>query len=62
MIEIKEYKNFDGIKISTKCTMTWELDEGDWAKAELEIINVKFNWNNNNFINHKQKAKKLGKV
>ncbi|SIQ45998.1 DUF6920 family protein [Halanaerobium kushneri] len=42
--ELKEYKEFDGIKIPTKIDVSWYLDSGKftWFKVKIEEINFKY--------------------
>lgn len=42
---VNDYKWFEGIKIPSKMTATWKLDEGDWTWLKLEIIDLAFNEN-----------------
>jgi hypothetical protein len=37
------YKEFEGIRIPAKSSVTWKLKDGDFTWLKLEITNVKFN-------------------
>ena len=43
--EVLEIKELDGIKIPTKCNVTWRLPKGDWTWLQLEIKDVDYNPN-----------------
>lgn len=43
LIEIKEYKTFQGIRVPNKCEVTWKLKAGDFTWLKLEITNVEYN-------------------
>lgn len=42
-IEVIEYKVFDGIKVPSKCKVTWKLPEGDFNWLNLEIPTLEYN-------------------
>ncbi len=42
-IEALEQKVFDGIKIPSKCKVTWRLEEGDFNWLNLEITALEYN-------------------
>ncbi|MBU2650622.1 MAG: hypothetical protein KKA81_06795 [Bacteroidetes bacterium] len=42
---VEEYKTFDGIKVPSKMSATWKLDEGDWTWLKLEVTDIKYNEN-----------------
>ena len=42
-IEAIEYKEFDGIIIPSKCTVTWKLEKGDFNWLNLEITALEYN-------------------
>ena len=42
-IEALEQKLFDGIKIPSKCKVTWRLEEGDFNWLNLEITALEYN-------------------
>ena len=41
--EVLEYKVFDGIKVPSKCKVTWKLPEGDFNWLNLEITTLEYN-------------------
>ncbi len=43
IIDVKEYKTLSGIKMPSKVTVTWELDDAPWTWLDLEISNVEYN-------------------
>jgi len=45
IILVEEQKIFEGIKVPSKMTATWKLDEGDWTWLKLEINEIKYNEN-----------------
>lgn len=45
IIDAKEHAVVNGIKIPVKMTASWELDEGIWTWLELQIEEVKYNFN-----------------
>lgn len=46
-MNILEYKTFEGIKVPSKMTSTWKLDEADWTWLKLEVTDIKYNKNVN---------------
>lgn len=42
-IEMLGFKEFSGYRIPNKCTITWNLEEGDFTWLELEIIEIDYN-------------------
>jgi hypothetical protein len=42
-IDTNSYKDFQGIRIPTKSSVTWKLKEGDFTWYKLEIDDVKYN-------------------
>ncbi|MCB2206970.1 MAG: hypothetical protein KQH67_01630 [Bacteroidetes bacterium] len=43
VINVKEHAVMNGIKIPTKMSATWKLDEKDWTWLEMEITDIKYN-------------------
>ena len=43
LIEMVDYKEFDGIKIPYKCKVTWKLNTGDFNWLNLEITALEYN-------------------
>jgi hypothetical protein len=43
IIEVQEWSTPDGVRIPSKCTVTWELEEGDWTWLQLEVVDLKYN-------------------
>lgn len=43
VMDILAYKIFEGIKVPSKLTSTWKLDEGDWTWLELEVTDITYN-------------------
>ena len=39
-VSLLEYGEFNGIKIPSKCEITWELETGDFSPIKLEITDV----------------------
>ncbi len=44
-IDISEYQTFEGIKVPSKMTATWKLENRDWTWMHLEINEIKYNKN-----------------
>ncbi|MCB0462193.1 MAG: DUF6544 family protein [Flavobacteriaceae bacterium] len=42
-VEMLSYKDFDGITIPNKSSVTWKLNDGDFNWLQLEIIDLEFN-------------------
>lgn len=42
---VDAYKTFEGIKVPSKMTATWKLDNEDWTWLKLEIEDIKYNHN-----------------
>jgi len=42
---VDEYKTFEGIKVPSRMTATWKLDEKDWTWLKLEIKDIRYNVN-----------------
>lgn len=40
---VEDYNTFEGIKIPSKMTATWKLENEDWTWLKLEILDVKYN-------------------
>lgn len=43
IIEADEYSVFEGIRIPSRCSATWKMDEGDWTWCILEITDLSYN-------------------
>jgi hypothetical protein len=43
IMNITDYNTFEGIKVPSKMTSTWKLDEGDWTWLTLEVTDLKYN-------------------
>ncbi len=43
VISVEKYAEFEGIRIPSKCSATWKLDEGDWTWCILEITDLLYN-------------------
>ncbi len=44
-MNILDYNTFEGIKVPTKMTSTWKLEDKDWTWLKLEIADIKYNKN-----------------
>jgi hypothetical protein len=42
-MNILDYKTFEGIKVPSKMTSTWKLDDGDWTWLKMEVTDIKYN-------------------
>lgn len=47
VLSVDGYNTFDGIKVPSKMTATWKLEDGDWTWLKLEILDIKYNENFN---------------
>ncbi len=43
VLNVEEYRTFNGIKVPSRMTATWKLAEGDWSWLILEINDIKYN-------------------
>ena len=50
-IRILEHKEFIGIRIGSKCDVTWKLKQGDFTWLQLEVTDISYN--NTDFIKQK---------
>lgn len=48
IMNITDYKTFEKIKVPSKMTSTWKLDNGDWTWLKLEVTDLKYNKNVSN--------------
>ncbi|HAD12780.1 MAG TPA: hypothetical protein DCF33_10120 [Saprospirales bacterium] len=44
-MNILDYKTFEGIKVPTKMTSTWKLENKDWTWLKMEVTDLKYNQN-----------------
>lgn len=42
IMNIQDYSSFQGIRVPSKMTSTWKLDEGDWTWLKLEVTNINY--------------------
>lgn len=42
-ITVRDYKDFEGIRIPTKGEVTWKLDEGNFNWFNFELVEIKYN-------------------
>jgi hypothetical protein len=45
IMNISDYKTFEGIKVPAKMTSTWKLDDKDWTWLKMEVTDIKYNEN-----------------
>jgi len=50
-IRILEHREFNGIRIGSKCEVTWKLKQGDFTWLQLEVTDISYN--NTDFIKQK---------
>ena len=43
IMDISDYSSFEGIKVPSKMTATWKLDNGDWTWLKMEVTDIKYN-------------------
>lgn len=43
VMNITDYKIFEGIKVPAKMSSTWKLDDKDWTWLKLEVTDIKYN-------------------
>lgn len=42
---VEEHNTFEGIKVPSKMTATWKLEDEDWTWLKLEILDIRYNEN-----------------
>lgn len=42
-IPVRDYKEFEGIRVPTKGDVTWKLDDGDFNWYNFEVIEIEYN-------------------
>jgi hypothetical protein len=45
VMNIVDYGLFEGIKVPTKMTSTWKLDDKDWTWLKMEVTDIRYNEN-----------------
>lgn len=45
VLDVLDYKSFEGIKVPSQMTATWKLENQDWTWLKLEITDIKYNNN-----------------
>lgn len=43
VLEVEAYRYFEGIKVPSKMTATWKLEDQDWTWLKLEIVDLMYN-------------------
>lgn len=43
IMEIEDYKVFEGIRVPSLLRSTWRLDEGDWTWLKMELTDIQYN-------------------
>ncbi len=43
IIEAKESRVINGIRVPTKCSAIWRLESGDWTWADIEVLDIRYN-------------------
>ena len=43
IISVEEYKTFEGIRVPSKMTATWKLEDKDWTWLKLEVSDITYN-------------------
>ena len=43
VIDVRETREMEGLRIPTKMDITWKLDEGDWTWLQLEVTDIAYN-------------------
>lgn len=43
LVEVIDYKIFEGVKIPNKCKVTWRLKDGDFNWLNLEVTDLEYN-------------------
>lgn len=46
VLQVEEYKNFEGIRVPSKMTATWKLEDQDWTWLKLEVVHIDYNIRN----------------
>lgn len=47
IMNITDYKTFEGIRVPAKLASTWKLEQGDWTWLKLEVTDLRYNENAN---------------
>jgi hypothetical protein len=45
VLQVQEHKSFEGIRVPSKMTATWKLEDEDWKWLKLGIVDIKYNVN-----------------
>ncbi|MCY2688587.1 DUF6544 family protein [Salinimicrobium sp. TH3] len=43
ILQVQEHKSFEGIRVPSKMTATWKLENQDWTWLKLDIENIDYN-------------------
>jgi hypothetical protein len=43
ILKVQEHKSFEGIRVPSKMTATWRLENEDWTWLKLEIVDINYN-------------------
>jgi hypothetical protein len=43
IMDIEDYKVFEGIRVPSLLRSTWRLDEGDWTWLKMELTDIQYN-------------------
>ena len=43
VLEVEAYRHFEGVKVPSKMTATWKLEDRDWTWLKLEIVDLMYN-------------------
>jgi hypothetical protein len=42
-MDITDYSTFEGIKVPSNMTSTWQLDSGPWTWLKLHVTDIQYN-------------------
>lgn len=45
VIQTEDFDTFEGIRVPSKITATWKLEEGDWSWLKMEVTEIQYNEN-----------------
>lgn len=43
IMDIEDYKVFEGIRVPSRLSSTWKLEEGDWTWLKMELTDITYN-------------------
>lgn len=50
VVRIHNYDTFSGVRMPSRLDATWKLDEGDWTWCEIDVVQVRYNVTQEEFL------------